>query len=138
MFDFKFDWNNDFVTGVEAIDEQHKELLRIGRDIEQLLIIQCIGVEQESLLNIIRELREYVSYHFYEEEQIMLKYGYSKFEEHKKEHEKFNKLIQNIDIPKLGTNPYEVLKVVKSEIQDYIFAHMLITDKQMVKELNKG
>lgn len=35
MFDFKFDWDESISVGVEEIDEQHKELFKIARDINR-------------------------------------------------------------------------------------------------------
>ena len=44
MFDFNFNWDDSLTLGIEKLDMQHRELFKIGRDIEQLLLIQCIGV----------------------------------------------------------------------------------------------
>lgn len=137
MFDFKFDWKEELNTGIEAVDQQHQELFRIARDIEQLLIIHCIGVTEKQLYAIIRELREFVSYHFYEEEKLMKKYGVSTYKEHVKDHQRMVKLIESIDIPKLGRQPYEELIKIKDGIQDNIFEHMLKIDMSMCKELKE-
>lgn len=137
MFDFKFDWNDSFNVGIESIDNQHKELLRIGRGIEQLLITNCIGVQTDELLSIVRELREYVSYHFYEEEKFMKYYDYSAFNHHIAEHKQFLKKIEGINMPRLRDYPNEELRKIKSDIQDYIFQHVLQEDKSMVYEINK-
>ena len=58
MFDFKFNWDPQIETGIAEIDDQHKVLFRIGRDIEQLLQYRCIGVTEKQLLDIICELRD--------------------------------------------------------------------------------
>ena len=137
MFDFKFDWKDELNTGIEAVDQQHQEMFRIVRDIEQLLIIHCIGVTAKQLYAIIRELREFVSYHFYEEEKLMKKYGVSDFESHVKDHRRMVKLIEGIDIPKLGKHPYEELSKIKEGIQDNIFEHMFNIDMKMCKEINE-
>lgn len=59
MFDFKFDWQPGMATGIEEIDTQHKQLLSMGREIEQLLQINCIGVTQKQLLDIICGFRNF-------------------------------------------------------------------------------
>ena len=135
MFDFKFDWKEELNTGIQEIDEQHKELFRIVRDMEQLLITRCIGVQVEQLYDIIRQLREYVSYHFYEEECYMRKYNYSRVEEHVKMHQHLYQQVLSIDLPKLGQMPYEQLKMIKEKIQDWIFEHMFREDMAMAQEL---
>ncbi len=50
MFDFKFDWEKNLNTSIESIDVQHKQLFKLGRDMEQLLQMQCIGVTDKQLL----------------------------------------------------------------------------------------
>lgn len=135
MFDFVFNWHADLSIGIDKIDEQHKALFKIGRDMEQLLQRQCIGVTDKQLLDIICALREYAAYHFYEEELLMEKGGYSKLEEHKAEHNKFADYITMIDCPKIRTNPNLELKKMKNDVQNHIFEHILNEDMQMAKEL---
>lgn len=135
MFDFVFDWRPEMNLGIEIIDEQHQRLFKTGRDIEQLLRFQCIGVNDKQLLDIVCELRDYVAYHFYEEEMIMDKSGYSNFEKHKNDHADFGRFIQNINLPNLKANPNKVLKDIKNRVQDMIFQHILIEDVTMAKEI---
>lgn len=135
MFDFKFDWKEDLNIGISQIDEQHKELFRIIRDMEQLLITRCIGVTYQQLYDIITQVREYVSYHFYEEEKMMEEYGYSLKEQHIKRHREFQQVIVDIDIPKLGEMPYEELKKLKDHAQDWVFEHMFNSDRHMGEEI---
>lgn len=135
MFDFQFDWKDDLNTGVEDIDRQHRELFRIGRDIEQLILTGCVGVEDKELLKIICDLREYVSYHFYEEEKFMKSHNYKDYEVHKKLHEQFKDEITHINYSYIEKNPFEGVKMMKTSLQDWIFQHMLITDKDMVDEI---
>ena len=135
MFDFKFDWKDDLNINIESVDSQHKELFRIARGIEQMLLTGCVGMESDRLLGIVRELREYVSYHFYEEERIMKEVNYSRYEEHAKIHEEFKEVITNIDWEVLKEEPSQELKKIKDSVQDWIFQHMLIEDKKMAEEI---
>ena len=135
MFDFKFDWDSSINTGIDFIDSQHKELFRIGRDIEQLLIARCIGVKDETLLQIVCELRDYVAYHFYHEERLMEMYNFEGIEEHKKEHKMFTEIIMSIDCPKLGEQPFDELKKIKDIITQIVFNHMIKMDQVMGEEL---
>lgn len=76
MFDFKFDWCKEMECGVPAIDDQHQILFHIGREMEQLIMHGCQNATTKELLDIVCELREYTSYHFYTEEDLMLKYNF--------------------------------------------------------------
>lgn len=138
MFDFKFNWDESINTGVEVIDTQHKELFRIGRAVEQLVITNCIGVDEKQLLQIVCELREYVAYHFYEEEHLMELYQVSGTKEHIEEHNKYRNMILSIDLTKFSDNPYREVVKLKDDITQLVFHHMLTTDQQMAKELKKS
>lgn len=137
MFDFKFDWQEDLNTNINNVDEQHKELFRIARDIEQLLLTGCSTVETKRILDIICNLREYATYHFYEEEKIMRKAGYSNYEEHIKAHNEFKKEIIDIQLLTVELKPQEELKKIKDAVQDWIFQHMMIEDLSMAEEVLK-
>lgn len=137
LFDFKFDWDEKMNTGIDVIDSQHKELFKIARDIEQLVLIHCNGVNNEYLMNIINRLRDYVSYHFYQEEKLMEQYKYSKFKEHKSIHDNFQKKVTNIDCVHLMEQPYEVLSKVKDLLQDWVFGHLIVEDARMANEIKE-
>ncbi len=129
MFDFKFNWSTEFETHIEEIDTQHKQLFKIGRDIEQLLQIKCIGVTDKQLLSIVGGLRDFVAYHFYEEESLMEEYQYPNRIKHRKEHLAFSEKITKIDLPKLKDNPEKELSAIRWEIQDSVFKHIMLEDK---------
>lgn len=135
MFDFAFDWRKELETGIETIDRQHKRLFEIGRDVEQLIRIECIGVTDKQLLDIVCEFREFVGYHFYEEEIIMEMAGVKQLEEHRRQHEKFRKVVEEFNIPELKKTPVKNLKKIKNIMQDAIFNHMLTSDISMTKEV---
>lgn len=134
MFDFNFDWKKELNTNIDSIDNQHKQLFKIGRDIEQLIRTECIGVTQAQLLDIVCAMREYMGYHFYEEEKMMEKFNYSNIQNHKKEHKDFEKLITEVDLPKLSKNPQIELPILKDMIKDKVLSHLLGEDLIMAKQ----
>ena len=125
MFDFKFDWAPNMETGYTEIDTQHKQLFKIGRDLEQLIRIQCIGVTDKQLLDIVCELRDYTGYHFYEEERMMQEMGYPHIAAHKKFHKKCSDYVMKLDLPKIKNEPMKQLKLIKDEVQGWIMTHVL-------------
>lgn len=134
MFDFKFDWTPDLDSTIEEVDRQHRALFSVGRDMEQLLRIKCIGVTDKQLLDIVCQLRDFTGYHFYVEESLMQEMNYSKYEEHRKMHEEYASYVMKIDLPKLKANPEVELKAIKEEVQKWIFDHMLHHDREFTKE----
>lgn len=137
MFDFKFDWASNMETGYEGIDTQHKQLFKIGRDLEQLIRIQCIGVTDKQLLDVICELRDFTGYHFYEEERMMQEMNYSRMAAHKKFHKKCSDYITKLDLPKIKKEPMKHLQMIKDEVQDWIMTHVLSEDRDMIDAYKK-
>lgn len=137
MLDFKFNWDSSIETGFETVDQQHKELFRIGRAIEQLVITKCIGIEDRYILDIVCALREYAAFHFYEEEHLMEQYQIEQIEEHRKRHEEYRKMILSIDLKKLSADPYPEMIRLKSALTEAIFTHVLVMDKDMMQEVKK-
>ncbi len=135
MFDFKFDWCKEMELGIEIIDLQHRELFRIGRSIEQLVMNGCKTATHDQLLDIVCELRDYAVYQFYTEEDLMLKNGYTGYSTHKAKHDKIKNYILDIDLPLLGKNPEQVLPQLKEELQTFLFDHILTEDNELCKFL---
>lgn len=135
MFDFKFDWCKEMEGGVKIIDEQHQELFRIGRDMEQLIMNGCRNASTERLLDIVCELRDYVAYHFYTEEDLMIKHEYSSYTVHKKAHEEFKSKILIIDLPALGKQPQKILPGLKDDLQEFVFSHVMVEDQNLCRYL---
>ena len=135
MFDFKFDWCKEMECGINIVDNQHRELFRIGRDMEQLIMNNCQNATNRQLLDIVCELREYVAYHFYMEEDLMQKYNYPDIAKHKASHAGFRVYILGIDMPALRDNPQEVLSEIKNSLQDFLFNHILVEDMELCRYL---
>ncbi len=133
--DFKFDWSKKMEIGIKEIDEQHQIFFRIGRDVEQLLLHNGVNVQKKQVVNLICELREFSSYHFYFEESMMEKYQYSNIEGHKKEHRLLIERLLKINMKGKEVTIEGTLKELKEFMQDWIFSHVLIQDFVMGKEM---
>lgn len=135
MFDFKFDWCKEMECGIQIIDEQHQELFRIVREIEQLIMNGCKNATPKQLLDIVCELREYISYHFYTEENLMARFQYPKLAFHMAGHMELKDYILNIDLSALAKDPNHVLVLIKEHMQEYLFNHLLQEDRDLSRYL---
>lgn len=61
-------WNAELSVGVEMIDTQHKELIRIAN---VLIKSVSLGLDRNVVDDTIKKLREYTVYHFSCEEELM-------------------------------------------------------------------
>lgn len=67
-------WNDDLVTGVAKIDEQHRILVNSINDANTRL---ATNASAEMLDQISRDLLSYALYHFETEEELMLQFKYA-------------------------------------------------------------
>ena len=137
MLDFKFDWNDQLCVGITAIDEQHKMLFRLGRDLEQHILARGEGVTKKELLEYLCEVRNYVTYHFYTEEQIIKNFDEQFYLQQKALHDEGVRQLNAINVQALLEDVYEGLKVLKQFLQDWVLQHVIGADmqiRQFVKE----
>lgn len=94
------DWTADLSVGVEAIDNQHKELIRRMNNFFQSME----GDSREKVLEMLSFLGEYVVTHFRDEEALQVRYNYPGYAEHRKLHQDFMKDVGEMtaDIKKNG------------------------------------
>lgn len=116
----RFTWTEEYSTGSENIDDQHKKLFDIMND-----LIEAIEAKKtkEVLDGIIDELSKYTFYHFSAEEDYMKSMGYSQLDEHKSQHKElieqlsdiFNRIYEG-QIESTG----ELYRLLKTWLMDHI------------------
>jgi hemerythrin len=121
-----FNWTDDLSVNIASIDDQHKKLIDLINDFYDSF---KSGQSKEKLVELISGLKEYTVYHFTTEEGLLLKNGYSDFENHKKQHvifeDKVNDFLSRIESGKLVVS-VEVTNFLK----DWLSNHIKKTDKE--------
>ena len=79
----QIEWDDDFSTGVEEIDRQHKDFVKL---INRLNIVQEHGNKKAIAVRLLNELGKYVEYHFASEENIMFLTQYPALERQQQAH----------------------------------------------------
>ena len=124
-----FVWKKEFELGIKSIDEQHKKLLELGNKINDLLIYHDENDDNyDEIYEVIEALRAYTVYHFRTEEELFLKYNYSEYKEHKKEHDDFIQFLKTINPEDIDVNQKEFLKKLLAKIVQWVFKHIITTD----------
>ena len=122
-------WRNDFLTGHESIDEQHKELVKMAN--EFYTEAQSGGVmARVYFIKAIQSSVQYIKTLFMLEEDLMQRGKYPLFDEHKTQHENFTaevfRQVHNIETE--GTpDPSDFAKF----LLDWISEHMADSDKKL-------
>ena len=125
------EWSDKFKTGIEIIDEQHKELFRLFNRVYDLYNNEFIIDKYDQIIAAVEELKEYTKYHFKAEEDYMLSIRYKKFFEHKLKHEDFIRKIDSIDYNIIDYNQQNHLLELLKFITDWIVEHVVTVDKQI-------
>ncbi len=115
-------WNPNLAVGYEIIDNQHKELFaRVNR----LLDAMTRGEGKQEVEKVVNFLGEYVVTHFKAEEEIMQKYQYPDYANHKKQHAQlihtFTEIKVRINYD--GVSPLTTIQVQR-ELGDWLINHI--------------
>ena len=76
-------WNDDLITGISTIDEQHLELFNMANSLEKL------KGSKEEFYEILMKLQNYILVHLKTEEEYMNFISYPDYENHKIAHKEF-------------------------------------------------
>ena len=132
-----FEWKEKYSVGVEKFDDQHKELLRIGRDLVSAFEGTEEGIDQYDLiLDLLNEMQEYTVYHFESEEKAMKEADYPELEKHKKIHQKFVNKLKEIDTDKIDKNQQEFSMELLNFLATWIEEHILGEDQKYTPYMN--
>ncbi|MDR3336666.1 MAG: bacteriohemerythrin [Treponema sp.] len=121
-------WDNAYSVGVQLIDDQHKELIRIANE----LAIGCQKGGNEAEIYFMRVIQgavKYVKTHFTTEEIIMDRLKYPEYLQHKKEHEVFvAEVLHDVKSFEEGGKlvPFEFAKF----LQQWVLNHIAKSDKK--------
>lgn len=127
-------WKDEYVIGIDIIDEQHKMLFEIAQKAYELLTNDIYVDKYDRILNVIGELKDYAIYHFKCEEEYMLKIGYKRFLSQKVEHDEFIKKVNDIDFNKIDENQDAYLLSILDFIVDWTSEHILQKDKLIMQK----
>ncbi|NLA57725.1 MAG: hemerythrin family protein [Firmicutes bacterium] len=129
-------WTPNLAIGIEKIDEQHKVLFeRINA-----LIEACNqGKGKDTVAGLITFLKDYVVFHFRDEQQIMLDHKYPQYAEHKKLHDRFVESLNelNKELEEQGPGLALVLKTNRIVV-DWLINHISKVDTQLAAYIKKN
>ena len=119
-------WTNELNINVGIIDNQHKKLIDILNNLNELLFLK----KYQDINIIVKELINYTNYHFDEEEKILKKINYSEYLNQRERHDKFRKeLSKYIDIKNAENIQQECSKLLFL-VQSWLIDHIKKIDKK--------
>ena len=123
-------WKDSYRLGVERIDNQHIELFRMTED---LVSAVKNGATVEDFQKALGFLKDYVIYHFRDEEAYQASIHYSGLEAHKVEHRQFTQTVLDYE-KRLIENGFEekTMKDLAGTVTAWLIYHVVDTDQKIV------
>lgn len=127
-------WETSYCIGVDKIDMQHKRLMEFATSLEEA--IQA-GMGMEKMGEILKSLVEYTSYHFKDEEDLMLQMNFSDYRQHKDLHSSLIDDIRKILLDIRKGQPISANDLV-AFLKKWIKDHIEKEDKKIGFELDSA
>ena len=121
----RINWDQNYNTGIDYIDEQHQGLLNILNDLHDTLLL---GKGSRDVKDTIDRLKNYANIHFKSEEDLFEKYKYPAAEKHINEHEYFIRKVEEFKAD-LENKKITVLFDMINFLKDWIIVHILASDQ---------
>ncbi|MBM7871005.1 hemerythrin [Clostridium pascui] len=129
MYEFK----EEYKTGIDFIDEQHKVLFEIAEKTYTLLKNEFTIDKYDKIVALIKELQDYTVFHFTAEEEYMKSIGYKRMFTQKVEHDAFIKRINDVNFSKIDENQEEYIISILQLLNDWLTGHIFSNDKLIGK-----
>lgn len=128
----RLEWKEQFDTGIDIIDTQHKRIVAYINQLDELKIVHPLRPDPE-LGRVIAELIDYTMSHFIFEESLMEDAGYSFLNAHKKVHEHFTRRVLEFKARlQRGEN---IAKEIHNVLTSWLVNHILNDDANYVPEV---
>lgn len=124
MYKFK----DEYRTGIDFIDEQHKVLFEIADKTYNLLKNDFALDKYDRIVGLIEELQDYTAFHFKAEEEYMEKISYKRMFTQKVAHDAFIKRINDVDFSKIDEDQEEYITKILQLLNDWLTEHILEND----------
>lgn len=119
-------WNSEFDIGNFQIDREHQNLFAIARK-----TISLTTSSKETLKQILRQLYEYTSTHFSNEEKYMKSVNYPDLDTHKELHKNLLTLLNTLVLEFNSLEISQIQEKITTFIEKYFIDHIINEDKQI-------
>ena len=129
MYEFK----EEFLTGIEMIDREHKRLFEIAENLYQLKCREYVTDKYDHIREILTELRDYTMTHFEHEEAYMKSISYKRMFSQLSQHDALRETISGWDLDAIDEDQDEAIGDMLNLSTDWLVNHILNEDKRIGK-----
>lgn len=124
-------FTDQYLTGIELIDEEHKELFRIIGEVHDVIADEFMADKYDEIVRLLADLRLYTKSHFKDEEDYMTSVHYDGLEAQKVAHELFSNRLDALDLNDIDTHQQETLQELLAFLTEWLVNHILQMDKRI-------
>lgn len=123
-------WKESYRLGVDRIDEQHRKLFQMTEDLVEAVNVNAATEVYQKILDF---LKEYVIYHFHDEEEYQASIHYSGIEEHKAMHREFTQTVLDYE-KELLDNGFDrsTMQRLAGTLTAWLIYHVADSDQMIV------
>jgi len=123
-----YEMKNEYLTGIEIIDEEHEMLFKIADKLYSLLHDQFIPDKYDYILEVIGELKEYAKKHFADEEAYMESINYKRMFTQKIQLAEFIEKMNSYHPEVIDSSQREACMDILDFINKWLVDHILEND----------
>lgn len=130
-------WNEEFETGIDIIDAQHRQIFDYLKEIDEAIASRSASAE--SIEHVLQCLIDYTLSHNTFEEGLMEQAGYPLLEAHCAVHERFRERALSYSARlSSGENPIHLAREVRGDIGLWLNHHIKRDDKHYVDYVKRS
>lgn len=127
----KYEFTDDYLTGIELIDKEHEHLFEIANETYDLLKNEFVTDKYDRIVALLEELKDYTKTHFAHEEEYMKSINYQYIWSEIHQHRTFEKKLDDIDLKKLDDSQQEYIL----EILDFLTKWLVDISREQIAVL---
>ena len=124
-------FTDEYLTGIEIIDEEHKELFRIIEEVHEVIADDVRADKYDEITGLLEELRNYTKSHFKDEEEYMESIQYKGLEAQRVAHELFCNRLDEMDLDEIDAHQEETLEELIAFLLEWLVTHIMQMDKKI-------
>ena len=129
----KYELTKDYLTGIDAIDEEHAKLFDLTNECYELVMDEEAVDRFDNIVALLEE-RSYAATHFANEEAYMERIQYERRFSERYQHLRFIQKLSEIDLDAIDENQQEYLLKILDFLARWLYGHIKIMDCRIPKE----
>jgi len=127
----KYEFTEDYLTGIDTIDQEHARLFEIANETYDLMQDKLITDKYDKIVDLIHQLQDYTKTHFDHEEAFMESIHYQHIWSERHQHITFIKKLDEVDLEQVDHGQQEYITEVLDFLAKWLQGHIKGADKRI-------